>query len=507
MNPKLCKTDCSMLKYVAPIYFAIFVLASQFVLVNVVVAVLMKQLEDSKNLAIMPSSLTSKIRSRASSENKLSTKERPSSWMSNSSKQNIPIRASYTSKSSYDVTNMTAIRDSHRFHSQQNIKHNEMADSRPIIIVSDPGTRSSYVDVNGFTIRDYNLADSCLELSSKPKCELCDESLKVSASMDTFPSRKSSRSRKDAGSRDESRQLLQSSDSIDSVESEPIEYERTQLSNANGRKNSVEQPYDIPKDVNPGEDLSNSSSIENDVVSNPNRDVKDVDKADDLNESFKEIEDSIKECQNNLDSSIDSGISDDKSDSKNKSSVDDDDRKPPSKDNSICSNPANTDTESEKSVPSKISPICSIDNAINKSEPDTSKNLPIVVDSGLPKEVTPVTTSSPEVTKPKITQTEVYTMQSPKKQLDAPTVPVDSASDIPSVSKTSAPVGSPCENKLQTLPKCGPTSPPTSPSRPRKVSGSHLARIFDIADSFDEVENAILNRDAILNSPDHQLRR
>lgn len=39
--------------YVAPIYFAVFVLASQFVLVNVVVAVLMKQLEDAKDTLIL----------------------------------------------------------------------------------------------------------------------------------------------------------------------------------------------------------------------------------------------------------------------------------------------------------------------------------------------------------------------------------------------------------------------------------------------------------------------
>jgi hypothetical protein len=40
--------DCKVLEHVAPIYFAIFVLATQFVLLNVVVAVLMKHLEDAK---------------------------------------------------------------------------------------------------------------------------------------------------------------------------------------------------------------------------------------------------------------------------------------------------------------------------------------------------------------------------------------------------------------------------------------------------------------------------
>ena len=39
-----------MMPYIAPIYYSTFVLASQFVLVNVVVAVLMKQLEDAKSI-------------------------------------------------------------------------------------------------------------------------------------------------------------------------------------------------------------------------------------------------------------------------------------------------------------------------------------------------------------------------------------------------------------------------------------------------------------------------
>ena len=41
-----------MLYWVSPLYFAVFVLSTQFVLVNVVVAVLMKQLEDSKDSSV-----------------------------------------------------------------------------------------------------------------------------------------------------------------------------------------------------------------------------------------------------------------------------------------------------------------------------------------------------------------------------------------------------------------------------------------------------------------------
>ena len=40
--------DCEAIQYISPIYFASFVLLSQFVLLNVVVAVLMKHLEESK---------------------------------------------------------------------------------------------------------------------------------------------------------------------------------------------------------------------------------------------------------------------------------------------------------------------------------------------------------------------------------------------------------------------------------------------------------------------------
>lgn len=47
-NPKDdCITNCCILPFIAPLFFVIFVLMAQFVLVNVVVAVLMKHLEES----------------------------------------------------------------------------------------------------------------------------------------------------------------------------------------------------------------------------------------------------------------------------------------------------------------------------------------------------------------------------------------------------------------------------------------------------------------------------
>lgn len=43
-----CEKYCCMSKYTAPLFFVTFVLAAQFVLVNVVIAVLMKHLKESK---------------------------------------------------------------------------------------------------------------------------------------------------------------------------------------------------------------------------------------------------------------------------------------------------------------------------------------------------------------------------------------------------------------------------------------------------------------------------
>ena len=45
--PADCIKNCCVSPVIAPIFFVVFVLMAQFVLVNVVVAVLMKHLEDS----------------------------------------------------------------------------------------------------------------------------------------------------------------------------------------------------------------------------------------------------------------------------------------------------------------------------------------------------------------------------------------------------------------------------------------------------------------------------
>ena len=42
-----CLRNCCVNQYVAPLFFVVFVLMAQFVLVNVVVAVLMKHLEET----------------------------------------------------------------------------------------------------------------------------------------------------------------------------------------------------------------------------------------------------------------------------------------------------------------------------------------------------------------------------------------------------------------------------------------------------------------------------
>ena len=55
-----CLQNCCVNQYVAPLFFVVFVLMAQFVLVNVVVAVLMKHLEESHKQ--VSRSLESKIR-------------------------------------------------------------------------------------------------------------------------------------------------------------------------------------------------------------------------------------------------------------------------------------------------------------------------------------------------------------------------------------------------------------------------------------------------------------
>ena len=56
-----CIKNCCILYFVPPIYFVIFVLLSQLVLINVVVAVLMQNLEDTKE-KVNKSSITYKFR-------------------------------------------------------------------------------------------------------------------------------------------------------------------------------------------------------------------------------------------------------------------------------------------------------------------------------------------------------------------------------------------------------------------------------------------------------------
>ena len=55
-----CLRNCCVSPYFAPLFFVVFVLMAQFVLVNVVVAVLMKHLEEShKQVSIQSTTLVS----------------------------------------------------------------------------------------------------------------------------------------------------------------------------------------------------------------------------------------------------------------------------------------------------------------------------------------------------------------------------------------------------------------------------------------------------------------
>lgn len=59
-----CIKNCCVSRIIAPIFFIIFVLMAQFVLVNVVVAVLMKHLEESHKQVCAPTFLIHIIRSK-----------------------------------------------------------------------------------------------------------------------------------------------------------------------------------------------------------------------------------------------------------------------------------------------------------------------------------------------------------------------------------------------------------------------------------------------------------
>ena len=62
-----CLRNCCVNQYVAPLFFVVFVLMAQFVLVNVVVAVLMKHLEEShKQVKSVSPVLTDAMREKGS---------------------------------------------------------------------------------------------------------------------------------------------------------------------------------------------------------------------------------------------------------------------------------------------------------------------------------------------------------------------------------------------------------------------------------------------------------
>lgn len=60
-NSDNCLTNCCVSNLIAPVYFVIFVLMAQFVLVNVVVAVLMKHLEVETNFPSFMNALYSPV--------------------------------------------------------------------------------------------------------------------------------------------------------------------------------------------------------------------------------------------------------------------------------------------------------------------------------------------------------------------------------------------------------------------------------------------------------------
>ena len=77
-----CKSNCCISRYVAPLFFVSFVLFAQFVLVNVLIAVLMKHLRIDHSRK-KDSKLRKSCRERASINSKMSAKDAVSKWRSN----------------------------------------------------------------------------------------------------------------------------------------------------------------------------------------------------------------------------------------------------------------------------------------------------------------------------------------------------------------------------------------------------------------------------------------
>jgi hypothetical protein len=184
-----------MMEYLSPPYFFVFVCTSQFVLVNVVVAVLMKQLEDSKNLALIPVALRESMMSMASQKRKSvggsqvipnhSSRDLDSVWKPGSTEKNLFVNNRPRSLSLKSAPNKKSHRQSLNEQDMLQLKggvnstgtrrrsvsmddHHLRKDGRPIIIVSDSNVESNYIDENGFHIRDYGLGDSVKNL-----CERC----------------------------------------------------------------------------------------------------------------------------------------------------------------------------------------------------------------------------------------------------------------------------------------------------------------------------------------------
>ena len=128
MNPKLCKSDCGLLPYIAPVYFLIFVVASQFILLNVVIAVLMKHLESAKVRPETPLSTPQSLTPAQSRDNLSVTSEDHSPQSAETTPFQLVRHTSYANKSMQNVGgngDQSNNSECPRFYSLQSLTHAE----------------------------------------------------------------------------------------------------------------------------------------------------------------------------------------------------------------------------------------------------------------------------------------------------------------------------------------------------------------------------------------------
>lgn len=150
INEKLCAEPCPFLPYISPLYFAVFVLTSQFVLVNVVVAVLMKQLEDTKSVIETNSEYDSPSVSSKDETTKFCIEDKSSIQTKNREYEEIKLGEKYESLSLLQSINMAGDAACIKKSNNNNIFFNLREDLNDGFI----HTKKENTDDNHFTDQD-----------------------------------------------------------------------------------------------------------------------------------------------------------------------------------------------------------------------------------------------------------------------------------------------------------------------------------------------------------------